>query len=61
MRVCLILTILAQLAEISPQNGPVGASRVANGIVSQKMLVYRKDPEKPAWENLEEPTYSWTT
>ena len=57
MKVWLILTILAQLAEISPQNGPVGAKRVANGIVSQKIWDYRKDPAKVAWEKLGEPTY----
>ena len=37
MKVWVTQTILAQFAEILPQNGPVGAKHVVNGIVSLKI------------------------
>ena len=57
MRVWLTQTILAQLAEILPQNGPVDAKRAGSGIVSQKIKDYRKDPPKVAWGKLGEVVY----
>ena len=57
MRVWLILTIHAQIAEILPKNGQVSVKRVAHGIAFQRIQGYRKDPLKAAWENLEESVF----
>ena len=46
MKVWLTQTILAQFAEILPQNGPVGAKHVENGIVFPKIKGYHKGHPK---------------
>ena len=56
MKVWLTQTILAQFAEILPQNGPVGAKHVVNGTVFLKISAYLKGPPKAVWENLVEIT-----